>query len=135
MKQSRIFRHLAFKFSALLTQQPSLRVLFDQTQLRSSYRRLQAAGLSINTVYDVGAHRGSWAEAGLDLFPLAQFHCFDPLPYAEDWANRQPRACFYQLLLGDKETQVPFFQLAPQLIRSIANPPPGTAISSQSFYP
>ena len=109
MKLSRIFRDLVFKFSSLLTEQPSLRVLFDQTQLRSSYRRLQAAGLSINTVYDVGAHRGSWSEAGLDLFPRAQFHCFDPLPYAEDWASKEPRACFYQLLLGDREAQVPFF--------------------------
>jgi FkbM family methyltransferase len=92
-----------------LTRNQSLRVVFDQTQLQSAYCRLQAAGVSIRTVYDVGAHCGSWSQAGLGLFPLATFHCFDPLPHAAAWASSEPRATFHQLLLGDRQTKVPFF--------------------------
>lgn len=104
-----LLRRLGFQLGALFSRQPSLRVLFDQTQLQAAYRRWQAAGLAIRTVYDVGAHRGSWSQAGLSLFPQARFHCFDPLPHADAWARREPRAAFHQLLLGDREAEVPFF--------------------------
>ncbi|CAK6696895.1 hypothetical protein IFHNHDMJ_02118 [Synechococcus sp. CBW1107] len=104
-----MLREFSFRLGSLLTRQPSLRVLFDQTQLASAYRRWQNAGLTIQTVYDVGAHRGGWSQACLPLFPRARFHCFDPLPYAEAWARSQAKVQFHQLLLGDRETEVPFY--------------------------
>lgn len=107
--QRNVLRRFVFKMASLLTRQPSLRVLFDQTQLRAAYHRWQAAGLEIRAVYDVGAHCGSWSQAAFSLFPQAHFHCFDPLPHAETWARSQPRAQFHQLLLGDREMEVPFF--------------------------
>lgn len=109
MKLEKLIKRFGFLLGSALTRNQALRVMFDQTQLQSAYRRMQVAGVSIRTVYDVGAHLGGWSQAGLRLFPQASFHCFDPLPHAEVWACSQPRATFHQLLLGDRETQVPFF--------------------------
>lgn len=101
-------KQLLMKAAAPLTARPGLRVLFDQTQLMETYRRLSRQGIPMQVIYDVGAHRGSWTEAMLGLFPAASFHLFDALPHAGPLARRHPNVSFHQVLLGNEERLVDF---------------------------
>jgi FkbM family methyltransferase len=106
---NRAIRGFSFAAGSLFTHQPSLRVMFDQTQLQSAYRRWLASGLEVRTVYDVGSHRGGWSETFMRLCPVAQFHCFDPLPYTEDFALQHANVHAHKILLGDRNAEVPFY--------------------------
>ncbi len=100
-------RSAGFTAARLLTANPSLRVLFDQTTIEASLRRLLASELLINTVYDVGCHRGAWTQELRPLLPQARYCLFDPLDYAARLAV-DPRITFFQALLSDHSGPVPF---------------------------
>lgn len=42
--------------------------------------RLQQAGVEFNTIFDVGANVGDWAELAKFYQPLSCIHCFEPMP-------------------------------------------------------
>ncbi len=46
---------------------------------RRILRRLRDGGWSPECVYDVGASNGAWTWMARELFPLAEFHLFEPL--------------------------------------------------------
>ena len=48
--------------------------------LKRWIRYLSAAGVTFDTVYDIGCHQGSWTKIHIELFPDAAVHLFDINP-------------------------------------------------------
>ena len=49
----------------------------EKLNYRSVLRELVSRGLKINTVYDIGAHKGRWTKEHAPLFPNASFYLFE----------------------------------------------------------
>ena len=50
---------------------------FEKLSYHSVLKNLVAHGLKINTVYDIGAHKGRWTKQHAGLFPDASFYLFE----------------------------------------------------------
>jgi FkbM family methyltransferase len=70
---------------------------------------------SINTIIDIGANKGQFAEKALKAFPHARIYCFEPLPEAlnelEKLAKKEnlSRVKTLNLALGNREGEVQMF--------------------------
>jgi FkbM family methyltransferase len=73
-------------------------------------RNLTKAGISINSIYDIGASNGIWSWLMAKVVPHAAFNLFEPLEsdqYAKDLANvlqDRPDFRMHRIALGDEET-------------------------------
>ena len=50
---------------------------FEKLNYHSVLKNLVSHGLKINTVYDIGAHKGRWTKQHAGLFPNASFYMFE----------------------------------------------------------
>ena len=50
---------------------------FEKLNYQSVLKDLASRGLTINTVYDIGAHKGRWTKQHAALFPNASFYLFE----------------------------------------------------------
>ena len=50
---------------------------FERLNYQSVLKDLVSRGLAINTVYDIGAHKGRWTKQHAVLFPNACFYLFE----------------------------------------------------------
>lgn len=70
--------------------------------------------MNINTVIDVGSHKGEFALQLYQLLPNAQFYCFEPLPdiFMELQANLKdlPNFTVFNLAVGDREGKLEIHQ-------------------------
>ena len=70
---------------------------------------------SIRSIIDVGANRGQFAKEVLKGFPGAHIYCFEPGEKAyldlKKWAETQEgRVSAFNVALGDKEADLPFYE-------------------------
>ncbi len=57
-----------------------LRSRLGVPSIMASLQRLQRAGLPVHAAIDIGAYRGDFAAAVLDVWPESSVTCFEPLP-------------------------------------------------------
>jgi FkbM family methyltransferase len=77
-------------------------------ELARQMAKFQAAGITFQTVYDIGAYRGEWSQGHEMDFPDAVFHLFDPHVYCQP-LHEPPRRFFHQTLLSDEARDVDFY--------------------------
>lgn len=91
---------------------------------------------AFETVLDVGANRGQFAQAMLAEFPDATFHCFEPMPDAfqdlANWARGQSRVIPVQLALGE---QVGNVEMNLHLAHDTSSSLLSTTRHGESVYP
>ena len=90
-----------------------LGVLLGAPDIRWSLRQIREFGFRPSHVMDVGAFRGDWARACLDVFPEASIVCIEPQegPQEElkELVNRHSNVKVIQTLLGKSEcANMPF---------------------------
>ncbi len=64
----------------------------------------------IDTIIDIGANEGQFAQKILTLFPESAIHCFEPIPAAhkvlKEKLSEIKKAKFYQFALGETESEI-----------------------------
>jgi FkbM family methyltransferase len=76
---------------------------FEKLNYQSVLKDLVSRGLTINTVYDIGAHKGRWTKQHAALFPHASFYLFEAnKEHAEKLKSRGHRT-FIGVLSSDGE--------------------------------
>lgn len=90
---------------------------FDLVRLNKSPRKtlLGMAGYNFQSVIDVGANKGQFAQEISEFFPHAHLFCFEPLdaPFRtlSEWASKQgPRVRCYNMALGESKGEVTMHQ-------------------------
>jgi FkbM family methyltransferase len=74
---------------------------FEKLNYQSVLKDLVSRGLAINTVYDIGAHKGRWTEQHAALFPNGSFYLFEAkIEHAEKLKSRGHRT-FIGVLSSD----------------------------------
>lgn len=81
-------------------------------------RGLQLAGLSFETILDVGANIGQFAAAARATWPQARILAFEPLPEAADALGRLSGVEVHRLALGDRDGTSVFYPHAYSLSSS-----------------
>jgi FkbM family methyltransferase len=82
--------------------------LADQSRLQASLRRAVRMGGRVDTVYDIGAHRGGWTESVRHVLPDANFLLFEANPaHADDLARTGER--YFIETLSSEEKLVDFY--------------------------
>lgn len=85
-----------------------------RVQKDSQSSMLGLYAFNINTVIDIGANRGQFAQRVIQIFPQAHFYCFEPLPDAfhelEKWATLYPgKFTLFNIALGEKSGVVTLY--------------------------
>jgi FkbM family methyltransferase len=73
------------------------------------FSSLGSRGISLNTVVDVGAHRGNWTRAEQKVLPSSDFYLIDPNNDHE--TVLRSLGVYIQALLSDEEKTIDFYQL------------------------
>ena len=63
--------------------------------------QLRSAGLSINVVFDIGAHKGRWTKEHRSIFPTAHFYLFEANQEHLPKLQRFSENCFIGVLSSD----------------------------------
>jgi len=110
--RSRLNRLLSIPLARALDRVPALEVLasahVDTRRLPIALTRLQKRGLVIETVYDIGAHRGAWTAGVRRSLPGARFFLFEANEgHADALAKTGER--YFTVVLSSEEKPVEFF--------------------------
>lgn len=93
---------------------------------RDQQRLLSAAGVEVETVFDVGANQGDITQKYLELFPRATVHSFEPLPEATPILTRRfagnPRVVINSVAVADSVGPVHFFPSSTPNMSSLFPP-------------
>lgn len=68
--------------------------------------RIQCNGYYPDTILDIGAHKGSWTDECLKIFPKSTYHLFEPIPYDE--LKRYKNV--YNVILNEEDKMVDWFE-------------------------
>lgn len=90
----------------------------DSRRLPIVLTRLRRRGVQIETVYDIGAHRGAWTQIVRQILPRATFFLFEANEAHEGWLAKTGERYFI-VVLSSEETLVEFY---------------GTGGSGDSYY-
>jgi len=89
----------------------------DVVRLNKSpkYSLLGLKNLRINTIIDVGANKGQFAEMIEKVFPKANIYSFEPIPEAFEklnklWSEKNRKIKAFNLALGDSVREIEMFQ-------------------------
>lgn len=109
---TRINRLLSIPIARALDRFPAFERLasahIETRRLHIALTRLRQRGLTIETVYDIGAHRGSWAASARQALGEAQFFLFEAnAAHADALAKTGER--YFTVLLSSEEKPVEFF--------------------------
>lgn len=115
------------------------RIGFDLVRIKNNPRQtlLGLKTRPIQTIIDVGANTGQFAQMISQFFPNAALHCFEPLPgpfaQLEEWSKSQHgRVIPYNLALGDSDAEVEMYLHSDHTPSSSLLP---TTKLNEQYYP
>jgi FkbM family methyltransferase len=76
---------------------------FEKLNYQSVLKDLVSRGLAINTVYDIGAHKGRWTKQHAALFPHARFYLFEANKEHAEKLKSRGHQTFIGVLSSDGE--------------------------------
>lgn len=98
---------LALRFASDAEQSWLQRRLMRDT-LRRALHDIRAAGEPLNTIYDIGAHKGHWALEMRKQFPQAHFELFEANADNADWLAKTGLS-YHLGPLAKEACEVPFY--------------------------
>jgi FkbM family methyltransferase len=110
--RTRVNHVLASALATALERVPALEVFVsarvDTRKLQIALTRLRRRGLTIEVVYDIGAHRGGWTKSVRASLPGARFFLFEANETHEP-ALRETGERYFTVLLSSEERVVEFY--------------------------